>query len=195
MIITVNLYLVLLNWEFNKIFVPLFYLSHCARSDKSFHTSEICHLPSKTTYIQTLYYIYSMYIYFTFQILGNGILFHSSIAYKCLIIHYKSFLESQEHNILIYIYIYICTTVILFYVRLFITISFVFSRWIMGKHQICSLYFARLGWNSSLSLFLFYFFVICFFFFFLCTCDICEMRKKESKRAAFCFFFLFLVSG
>ncbi len=73
----------------------------------------------------------------------------------------------------------------LFYVLLFIAISFVFPRWIMSEDKICSLYFARLGWNCSLSLF----FVICFFFF-LCTCDICEMRKKIEKSRLLLFFFV-----
>jgi hypothetical protein len=69
MIITVNLYLVLLNWEFKFSFSILSFclsLSLIARSDKSLSTSEICHLCfGLYTYKPYTIFIQCTYIFFS----------------------------------------------------------------------------------------------------------------------------------
>lgn len=86
-IITVNCYLVLLNWEFNLSFVcfllPSLFktisLSLIARSDKPFlrvrYVWSLFWFPYDTYYLSIhnhSIHIYSMYIYFHFHLLING---------------------------------------------------------------------------------------------------------------------------
>jgi hypothetical protein len=130
--------------------------------------------------IHILYHIYSMYIHFFFSSFRQRQhVFVLLLTYTRLINCYSSFLENQKE----YSYLYVCTTVILFYIIFSPTISFFF--WVNSKF----VYFT-FGWHYS-SFFVLSF-VICFFFFFLCTCDTCEMRENR-KETAFCFC-LFLVN-